>query len=86
MTHIRLLCPFQYLLQRHAQFIGCTVWPATLVLWGLKISLSMPEFLIIFFTLWASESLDAKWVGLFKVVKNSVKSWVTISEICAKHA
>ena len=62
------------------------LFDATLVLWGLKIFVSIPEFLITSFTHQASESLDAGWCGLPKVKKNSVESWVTISDLCANYA
>ena len=58
---------------------------ATLLIWGLKISISVPEFSITTFTHWASKSLDAGWCGLPKVMKNSVKFWVTISDYCDKY-
>ena len=34
----------------------------------------------------ASESFDAGWCGLPKLMKNSVTSWVTISDLCVKYA
>ena len=59
------------------------LFDATLVLWGLKISVSIPEFPITSFTHQASVSLDAGWCGLPKVMKKSVKFWVVILDICA---
>ena len=62
------------------------LFDTTLVLWDLKISVSLPEFPITFFTHQASEFLDAGWCELPKLMENSVKSWVTISDLSAKYA
>ena len=62
------------------------LFDATLVIWGLNISASIPEFPITSFTYGASESLDAGWCDLPKVIKNSVKFWVIILDLCAKCA
>ena len=48
------------------------LFDATLVLSGLKISVSTPKFPITSFTRQASESLDAGWCGFPKVMKNSI--------------
>ena len=83
-TRIRPVPPFQYL----QQFIRC-------IFWCYPIIMSFEDFCIItrishyffhasFFFL--RNSLDVGWRGLPKVIKKSEKSWVTISDLCAKYA